>query len=94
MVATGGLGMELCMAHHVPPRSLPGFPDAQRALGKTSLSGNRRRARWRDDIYIYEWDYQHGTVEVYNLRGFHIGEFDPNTGVKIKDATPGRRIDA
>lgn len=80
-----------------PPRHRKIQPDVERykrAIGKTSLSGNRRRARWRDDIYIYEWDYQHGTVEVYDLRGIHIEELAPETGVKIKDATPGRRIDA
>ncbi len=32
------------------------------------FSGGLRR-RWRDpDGVIYEWDYQHGTVEVYDAR--------------------------
>jgi hypothetical protein len=33
---------------------------------------------------IYEWDYQHGTVEVYNRRGTHFAEFDPRTAERLK----------
>ena len=28
----------------------------------------------------YEWDSQHGTVEKYDKKGRHLGEFDPDTG--------------
>jgi hypothetical protein len=42
---------------------------------------------------IYEWDYQHGTVERYDRLGRHLGEFDPGTGVLISDADPARRVE-
>jgi hypothetical protein len=42
---------------------------------------------------IYEWDFQHGTVERYNSRGIHTGEFDPKSGRRISDAVPGRRVE-
>lgn len=43
--------------------------------------------------FIYEWDRQHGTVEKYNKRGKHLGEFDPNTGEQNKAADKTRRVD-
>jgi len=56
--------------------------------------GTRLRRRWKtDDGIILEWDYQHGTVEAYNRRGRHIGEFDPSTGVKKRDADPTRSVE-
>ena len=42
---------------------------------------------------IYEWDFQHGTVERYNSRRIHTGEFDHNSGRRIGDAVPGRRVE-
>jgi len=52
------------------------------------------RKRWKDsDGTIYEWDYQHGAVEKYDKRGMHQGEFDPDTGEKLKEASPNRRVD-
>jgi hypothetical protein len=50
------------------------------------------RARWNGtDGKIYEWDSQHGTVEVYSPNGkVHLGEFDPNTGMQTKPGKPGR----
>jgi len=38
---------------------------------------------------IYEWDYQHGTVEIYDSGGAHQGEYDPVTAKQIKG--PNRR---
>jgi hypothetical protein len=69
-----------------PRRQLRGFPDAVPDRPKTprSDSGGLRK-RWRDaDGKIYEWDYRHGTVEVYDRRGRHLGEFDPLTGDPLK----------
>jgi hypothetical protein len=62
---------------------------------KTPRPGGRgRRRRWKDDDgTILEWDYQHGTVEVYNPRGRHIGEFDPLTGVQTKGADATRSVE-
>ncbi len=45
-----------------------------------------------DGQRLYEWDYTHGDVEVYNYRGQHLGSADPDTGQMIKPAVPGRTI--
>lgn len=71
-----------------PPRTLAAFPDAFRVQPK----GTRRR--WLDERgFLYEWDYRHGAVEVYDSRGRHVGEFDHRTGQRLKPADPRRRID-
>jgi hypothetical protein len=44
--------------YHMPPEVLPAFPDAVLVRKK----GNRKR--WESKRRIYEWDYQHGAVEV------------------------------
>jgi len=60
---------------------------------QTAFSGGLRR-RWRDpDGAIYEWDYQHGTVEVYDRRGFHRGEFNPSTGERLGSPIPRRTVE-
>jgi len=58
-------------------------------------SGKGLRKRWKnfEDGTIYEWDYRHGRVEKYNSRGKHLGEFDYQSGVQIKDANPNRSIE-
>ncbi|WP_416235353.1 colicin E3/pyocin S6 family cytotoxin [Nitrospirillum sp. BR 11164] len=69
------------LAEHVPPPpSLPGFPGVWQIRSKTRVAGAGLRRRWTDGKRLYEWDSQHGTVEAYNLRGEHQGEFDPRTG--------------
>lgn len=63
-------------SHHIPPKDLPAFPDAE-------LSPRRgQRKRWVDSKgKIYEWDYKKGEVEIYDKTGKnHEGGFDPNTG--------------
>ena len=76
-----------------PPEALPGFPGAERVRPKTRMGG-RLRPRWRDaDGFIYEWDFRHGSIERYDRRGRHLGEFDPNTGRKIAEAVAGRRVE-
>jgi hypothetical protein len=77
-----------------PPASLPAFPHATRATPKTSLGGGKLRKRWKDpDGTIYEWDYQHGTVERYSPAGQHEGEFDPQTGEQTKNADSSRSVE-
>jgi hypothetical protein len=68
------------------PRRLKAFPNAERVKPKSV------RRRWFDAKagYIYEWDYQHGRVERYDGRGRHLGEFDPETGLRTKPANPSR----
>jgi hypothetical protein len=78
-----------------PPEDLAAFPDAKRARSKTPVSGGGGlRRRWKDtDGQIYEWDYQHGKVELYDKRGRSLGEFDPDTGERTKDPDPKRRVE-
>jgi len=57
----------------------------------------RRRfgpARWRcvGDKQLFEWDSLHKHIEVYNLKGFHIGVMNTERAF-IADAVKGRRID-
>jgi hypothetical protein len=85
----------------IPPpgdgQSLPGFPGSRRVRPKTPMPGGRLRPRWRvPDGRIFEWDFQHGTVEGYDgRRGRHLGEFDPITGAmrQGKGPLPGRKVD-
>lgn len=76
-----------------PPERLPGFLDAVRVRRKGSYAGGLRQ-RWQDPHgRIYEWDYQHGTVEIYDARGRHQGEFDPHTGQTVGPRERGRRVE-
>ncbi|WP_374730400.1 colicin E3/pyocin S6 family cytotoxin [Salinarimonas sp.] len=81
------------MAYIPPPNQLRGFPRAHKVRPKTVMDDGRKRRRWRDDDRIYEWDYQHGRVEVYDHRGRHQGEADPDTGKLITPPDPTRRIE-
>jgi hypothetical protein len=74
-----------------PRRRLPAFPDAERDRPKTPRQGGAGlRPRWRDrgTGRIYEWDSRHGTVEVYDDQGRHIGEFHPSSGKQLKGPNP------
>lgn len=81
--------------YHPSPRFLTAFPEAVRAPSKSGVKGGGKlRPRWKDNHgYIYEWDFERGKVEKYNKRGKHLGEFDPITGDRTKDAEDTRRID-
>ena len=78
-----------------PKGPLSAFPKAKRANPKTSVQGGGGlRPRWRDsEGFIYEWDRQHGTLEKYNKRGHHLGEFNPQTGEQTKPADKNRRVE-
>ncbi|MEA2736910.1 MAG: hypothetical protein QOH05_217 [Acetobacteraceae bacterium] len=76
------------------PLFLPGFPDARRVRGKTTVPGGGVRQRWKGRSgTIYEWDYLHGRVEMYDRRGRHLGEFDPDTGARTKPPNPNYQVD-
>ncbi|OIQ65705.1 colicin-E3 [mine drainage metagenome] len=76
------------------PLHLPAFPLAQRVRGKNTIPGGGLRQRWKSRSgTIYEWDYQHGRVEVYDRRGRHLGEFDPYTGARTKPANPHYQVE-
>ncbi|MCU1756905.1 colicin E3/pyocin S6 family cytotoxin [Pseudomonas helleri] len=81
--------------YHPAPNALPAYPDAKVAKRKTSVRGRgAKRKRWTiDSGKILEWDLQHGAVEMYDKRGRHLGEFDPNTGEQTKSADTNRRIE-
>ena len=55
----------------------------------------RGERRWRsaDGKELMTWDSLHGEVEVFNLRGKHVGTKDAVIGVWVKNAVRGRRID-
>lgn len=85
--------------YHTPPKEnppLPAFPDAKKAQAKTPVKGGGKlRNRWKDsEGKIYEWDSQHGTVEVYDRSGRnHLGEFNHITGEQKKPANPTRKVE-
>ncbi|HEK1686894.1 TPA: S-type pyocin domain-containing protein [Pseudomonas putida] len=78
--------------YHQPPKNLIAFPDAKPVGAKSSvLGGGKLRRRWVDSKgRIYEWDSQHGRVELYDKQGRHLGEFDSVSGNQTKSAVPGR----
>lgn len=71
------------------PRPSTSILDSMERIGNKS-----GRQTWRtEEGNLCQWDSLHGEVEVYNSRGRHVGVLDPVTGVRIKYAVPGRRID-
>lgn len=78
--------------YHQAPDDLIAFPDAKPVKAKSSVrGGGKLRNRWMDSKgRIYEWDSQHGRVELYNKQGKHLGEFDSVSGNQTKPAVPGR----
>ncbi len=94
VMAEGGDAARMRAAYRPAPRTLRAFPKAAKATPKTPIQGGGMRKRWKDDDgTIYEWDYAHGTVEKYDARGHHQGEFDPNNGKQLKPASPVRRVE-
>lgn len=51
--------------------------------------------RWRsiEKKRLYTWDSLHGEIEVFNIRGMHLGVLEPQNGMLIKPAKKGRKID-
>jgi hypothetical protein len=83
------------MSYIPPPKNLPAFPDAQSARPKTLIQGGGGlRKRWKDsEGNIYEWDSRHGTIEIYDRQGRHIGEYDGETGERLKPANPNYSVE-
>jgi hypothetical protein len=81
--------------YHPPPATLPAFPGAVRSKPKTAVQGGGGlRKRWKEaDGRIFEWDSRHGTVEVYDAKGKHLGEFDPATGRQLKGGNPNYAVE-
>lgn len=58
------------------------------------MAGASLRQRWKDDDgNIFEWDYQHGHVEVYDRRGNHVGGFDAESGKMVSEAVTTRHVE-
>jgi Cytotoxic len=74
---------------------LPGFPNAVKTRAKTPRNGGGRRSRWKDpDGTIYERDYLHNTVEVYDRTGQrHLGDFDPWDGRQVGSVDLNRHVE-
>ena len=49
-----------------------------------------RARHWKDGKLTFQWDYQHGAVEVYRKKT-HPGEFDAYNGSQNKPGKPGRK---
>lgn len=83
------------LKYHPAPKGLTAFPEATKAPRKTPLKGGGGlRKRWKTPKgIIFEWDSQHGTVEMYDKRGRHLGEFDPDTGQQTKPANNKRSVE-
>ena len=81
--------------YYPAPRSLTAFPQATKSNRKTPIKGGGGlRKRWKNPKgIIFEWDSQHGAVEMYDKRGHHLGEFDPTTGEQTKPADKTRRVE-
>lgn len=81
--------------YHPAPKGLIAFPGAKIAKRKTPLKGGGGlRKRWKTSKgTIFEWDSQHGTVEMYDKRGRHLGEYDPTTGEQTKPADNSRSVE-
>jgi hypothetical protein len=81
--------------YHPAPTGLSAFPDATKANRKTSVKGGGNlRKRWKTPKgTIFEWDSQHGTVEMYDKRGRHLGEYNPITGEQTKPADNTRKVE-
>ncbi len=78
-----------------PPASFAAFPDLVRARPKTPVQGGGGlRRRWTDEkARVFEWDSQHGKLEMYTSKGKHVGEYDGTTGERTKPPDPTRSIE-
>lgn len=82
------------ISYVMPPEVLKGFPNAQKAKPKTPRQGGGGlRRRWKGNGMIYEWDYRHGRVEVYDARGKHLRECDPDSGQQITGADSTKDVE-
>jgi hypothetical protein len=78
------------------PKVLEGFPGTYHDKPKTPVrGGGGLRPRWKDQKgKIYEFDRQHGTVEIYSRSGQrHLGDYDHRTGRQVGPARPERRVE-
>ncbi|MEA4822252.1 MAG: colicin E3/pyocin S6 family cytotoxin [Erysipelotrichales bacterium] len=72
------------------PRPSPCYLDKFEVV---RVDGGRKVWRSDDKESFFTWDSLHGEIEVFNMRGKHLGALDPVTGRMIKKAVKGRKID-
>ncbi len=73
------------------PYKPPTFLDDYTILSKR-IEGKKT---WKspDGKRLYQWDSQHGDVEVYSAKtGLHLGSAEKQTGRTIKPPVKGRRL--
>ena len=58
---------------------------------KYKVVGDTQIYSYKDKFYT--WDGLHGEIEVFNHIGVHISVIHPVTGIPIKAAVKGRKID-
>ncbi len=58
------------------------------------MAGAGMRQRWKDDDgTIFEWDHQHGHVEMYDKGGHHLGGFHTESGKQVSVAVGTRHVE-
>lgn len=73
------------------PYSPPSFLEDCFILSKR-IEG-KKTWKSRDGKRLYQWDSQHGDVEIYSAKnGVHLGSADIITGRTIKSAVKGRKL--
>ncbi len=80
--------LRLPQAYIPPPNDIPGI----NGLKPVKPKGGRKRWQGGDGT-LYEWDSLHGTLEKYDRRGRHLGEYDHVTGAQRKPPDPARSIE-
>ncbi len=63
------------------------------SMTEGKVIGGRKTWHSLDRELIYTWDSLHGEIELFNKRGKHLGVLHAVTGVLIKEAIKGRKLD-
>lgn len=71
--------------NNINKQESPIWKGAENWRGKYKYNGKNGKER-----EIYDWDYTHGDIEVYDYKGKHKGSIDPVTGKKTKDPVEQR----
>ena len=85
-------------SYHSPPEThdIVAFPGLKDGKDKTPVQGGGGfRKRWIDakGRRIYEWDSQHGELEIYRVSdGTHLGAYDPISGKQNSPPKKNRNI--